>query len=61
MQALHYFEQLNLRGGLLRLDGEVIAFTFGCKAAPDMYVVQIEKADHTCLLYTSEYHSQTHG
>ena len=30
-----------------RLDGEVIAFTFGCKATPDMYVVQIEKADHT--------------
>ena len=47
VQALHYFEQLDLHGGLLRLDGEVIAFTFGCKAAPDMYVVQIEKADHT--------------
>ena len=27
--------------------GEVIAFTFGCQATPDMYVVQIEKADHT--------------
>ena len=47
MQALHNFDYLNLRGGLLRLDGEVIAFTFGCKATPDMYVVQIEKADHT--------------
>ena len=31
VQALHNFDYLNLRGGLLRLDGEVIAFTFGCK------------------------------
>ena len=45
VQALHNFDYLNLRGGLLRLDGEVIAFTFGCKATDDMYVVQIEKAD----------------
>lgn len=45
VQALDHFDYLNLRGGLLRLDGEVIAFTFGCKATPDMYVVQIEKAD----------------
>ena len=29
VQALHNFDYLNLRGGLLRLDGEVIAFTFG--------------------------------
>lgn len=45
-QALQNFEALGLRGGMLRLDGEVIAFTLGCKAADDMYVVQIEKADH---------------
>ena len=30
VQALHNFDALDLRGGLLRLDGEVIAFTFGC-------------------------------
>ena len=47
VQALHNFSALALKGGLLRLDGEVIAFTFGCRATPDMYVVQIEKADHT--------------
>ncbi len=47
VQALDNFEALDLRGGLLRLDGGVIAFTLGCKATPDMYVVQIEKADHT--------------
>lgn len=45
--GLHFWEELDLRGGILRLDGEVIAFTFGCRAADDMYVVQIEKADHT--------------
>ena len=43
--ALRNFDALGLRGGLLRLDGEVIAFTFGCQATPDMYVMQIEKAD----------------
>lgn len=47
VQALHNFDVLDLHGGLLLLDDEVIAFTFGCKAEPDMYVVQIEKADHT--------------
>lgn len=47
VQALRNFDILDLHGGILRLDGEVIAFTFGCKATSDMYVVQIEKADHT--------------
>lgn len=44
--ALNYFDELDLRGGILRLDGEVIAFTLGCQATDDMFVVQIEKADH---------------
>lgn len=43
--ALEHFEELGIRGGMLRLDGEVIAFTLGCPAAEDMFVVQIEKAD----------------
>lgn len=46
VQALENFAALGLRGGMLRLDGQVIAFTLGCPAADDMYVVQIEKADH---------------
>lgn len=46
VQALENFCALDLRGGLLKLDGEVIAFTLGCRASEDMYVVQIEKADH---------------
>lgn len=45
--GLNFWDALDLRGGILRLDGEVIAFTFGCQATDDMYVVQIEKADHT--------------
>lgn len=44
--ALNHLEPLRIRGGLLRLDGDVIAFTLGCQSTDDMYVVQIEKADH---------------
>lgn len=47
VQALENFSALQLRGGLLRLDDKVIAFTLGCRATDDMFVVQIEKADHT--------------
>lgn len=44
--ALNYFTELDLHGGILRLDEKVIAFTLGCQATDDMFVVQIEKADH---------------
>ncbi|MDR3766338.1 MAG: phosphatidylglycerol lysyltransferase domain-containing protein [Butyricicoccus sp.] len=44
--ALNYFDELDMRGGILRLDGNVIAFTLGSQATDDMFVVQIEKADH---------------
>ena len=37
---------MDLRGGILRLDGEIIAFTMGCRSTEDVFVVQIEKADH---------------
>ena len=48
MQALHNFDYLNPRGGLAPAGQRGrVAFTFGCKATPDMFVVQIEKADHT--------------
>ncbi len=46
IQALDNFEALGMHGGILRLDGNVIAFTLGCRATEDMYIVQIEKADH---------------
>lgn len=43
--ALDHFSALNLCGGILLLDNQVIAFTLGCRAREDLYVVQIEKAD----------------
>ncbi len=45
--GLNHFDALGLKGGILRLDGNVIAFTFGSQASDDMFVVQIEKADST--------------
>lgn len=43
--ALAHFEALHLKGGILFLDGKGIAFTLGCRAKDDLFVVQIEKAD----------------
>ena len=45
--ALRNFTPLGLRGGILRLNGKIIAFTLGKQSTPDMFVMQIEKADHT--------------
>ena len=44
--ALAYFSDLDLRGGLLRKDGEVIAFTIGEPLTDDTFVIHIEKAFH---------------
>lgn len=44
--GLNHFDVLGLKGGILRLDGNVIAFTFGSKLTKDMFVIQIEKADN---------------
>lgn len=45
--ALKNFCALELKGGILRLDGKIIAFTMGSMATKDMFVVHFEKADHT--------------
>lgn len=45
--ALKNFEKLGIKGGVLRLDGEVKAFTMGSELNSEVFVVQIEKADHT--------------
>ena len=45
--AIDHFAQLQMQGGILRLDGKIIAFTLGCQSGPDTMVVQIEKADGT--------------
>lgn len=43
--ALNNSEALGMKGGILRLDGAVIAFTMGCPVSADTYVVQLEKAE----------------
>lgn len=45
--ALKNFDSLGLRGGLIRIDGKVIAFTIGSAAHDEMFIVHIEKANHT--------------
>ncbi|MBQ6871809.1 MAG: DUF2156 domain-containing protein [Bacteroidales bacterium] len=42
--ALENFEALGMKGGLLRLDGNVVAFTLGEKLNSDTFLVHIEKA-----------------
>ena len=42
--ALENFEELGLQGGLLRLNGEVVAFTIAEKTNSDTLLVHIEKA-----------------
>ncbi|MCP1102299.1 hypothetical protein M2454_001827 [Aequitasia blattaphilus] len=42
--ALRLFEELELTGGVIRLDGEVIAYTIGERVSSDTFVVHIEKA-----------------
>ena len=44
LNALKNLEALNLQGGLLRLDGEVVAFSIGEPCSDDTFVVHIEKA-----------------
>ncbi len=43
-QAFRHFEALGLEGGLIRANGQVIAFTMGEPLNDDTYVVHIEKA-----------------
>ena len=44
LNALRLFEELELKGGVLRVDGEVVAFTLGEPVCSDTFVVHIEKA-----------------
>lgn len=43
-QALEHFEALGMRGGLLYVDDQMVAFTMGCPSGEDTLTVQIEKA-----------------
>jgi uncharacterized protein len=42
--AIHHFEQLQLRGGLLRLAGKVVAFTIGELLNSNTMIIHVEKA-----------------
>lgn len=44
-KALTYFDDLDLRGGILRVDGTMIAFTIGKKVSNLLFGVMYEKAD----------------
>lgn len=44
LNSLRLFEELELTGGVLRVDGEVVAFTMGEPVCEDTFVVHIEKA-----------------
>lgn len=44
LNSLRLFQELNLRGGLLRANGEVVAFSIGEPVCEDTMVVHIEKA-----------------
>ena len=43
--ALNNFEKLGLSGGLLHVDGKIVAFTFGTPINGDTFGVHVEKAD----------------
>lgn len=44
LNALRLFKELELTGGVLKIDGEVVAFTIGEPISEDTFVVHIEKA-----------------
>lgn len=44
LNSLRLFEELELIGGILKVDGEIVAFTIGEPICDDTFVVHIEKA-----------------
>lgn len=45
--ALHHFEELGLTGGILHVDGKIVAFTFGMPINQETFGIHVEKADTT--------------
>lgn len=45
--ALKNFDQIGLTGGLIRIGGKIVAFTFGMPINHDTFGVHVEKADST--------------
>lgn len=44
LNSLRLFKKLELTGGILRVNGEIVAFTIGEELSEDTFVVHIEKA-----------------
>ena len=44
LKALRFFDELGFVGGLLRIDGKIVAFTFGEPVNDDVFVIHFEKA-----------------
>lgn len=44
-EALLHMEELGIKGGAIRIEGRVRAFSAGAKVNPEMAVIHIEKAD----------------
>lgn len=44
LKALRFFDELGFVGGLLRIDGKVVAFTFGESINDEVFVIHFEKA-----------------
>lgn len=45
LNAVQHFKALNFLGGMLKIDNEVVAFTFGDQLTDEMGVIHIEKAN----------------
>lgn len=45
IDVLSHFEQLQLKGGVIRINDKVEAFTFGEKLNPEMALIHVEKAN----------------
>ena len=45
LYALQHFQELGLTGGILHVDGRIVAFTFGMPINHDTFGVHVEKAD----------------
>lgn len=43
--ALHHYKELDLKGGAIRVDGKLVAFSFGAPINRNTFGVHVEKAD----------------
>ena len=43
-KAFHYFEQLGLKGGAIRVDGKIVAYSYGQQLSPDTFGIHAEKS-----------------